>query len=226
MHGDIVPGGWWCARCTTIVGDGDDHHTAHQGGVQADLARLDSDLVRLERRSIGGRAALVPNRFVRALRSDVGGAEIADGPYRYALASWWGTGPWACFILLNPNIARGDVATHRCVSFARAWGLDGLAIVNLFAYRATDPRALERAMRDGVDVVGPCAELALDLFTVGAALVVAAWGGSAFARPRARVVRQALRGRGVALRCLGVTRAGDPLHTRLSKARRLQPYVW
>ncbi|MFG1262329.1 DUF1643 domain-containing protein [Xanthobacter aminoxidans] len=54
--------------------------------------------------------------------------------------------PKSCvFIMLNPSTADGeqdDPTIRRCVGFAKTWGFDRLEVLNLFAYRATDPRAL------------------------------------------------------------------------------------
>lgn len=78
------------------------------------------------------------------------GASISKcGKYRYRLWREWGT--WASdrkscvFAMLNPSTADGqqdDPTIRRCVGFAKRWGYDKMEVVNLFAYRATDPRAL------------------------------------------------------------------------------------
>ncbi|TIW09543.1 MAG: DUF1643 domain-containing protein [Mesorhizobium sp.] len=54
--------------------------------------------------------------------------------------------PKACvFVMLNPSTADGeedDPTIRRCVGYAKAWGYDRLEVINLFAYRATEPKAL------------------------------------------------------------------------------------
>lgn len=54
--------------------------------------------------------------------------------------------PKTClFVMLNPSTADGkedDPTIRRCVGFAKSWGYDRMEVVNLFAYRATDPRNL------------------------------------------------------------------------------------
>lgn len=113
-----------------------------------------------------------------------GAAISADGRYRYRLwrewrlhpkpAHWetWEDGgrpmldgaghqlgaPKSCvFIMLNPSTADGDQddpTIRRCVGFAKAWGYDRLDVLNLFAYRATEPSEL-LALDHMDDPVGP-----------------------------------------------------------------------
>lgn len=77
-----------------------------------------------------------------------------DGLYRYDLARRWADGPLALWIMLNPSTADSateDPALRRVITFSRAHNCGGCAVVNLYAYRATDPRELA-----GVDdPVGP-----------------------------------------------------------------------
>jgi len=86
-----------------------------------------------------------------------GAAEISPcGLYRYTLWRWFGMGDRTVrFIGLNPSTAdanQDDPTIRRCADFARRWGFDRLCMVNLFAYRATDPRELPAAAERGVDV--------------------------------------------------------------------------
>lgn len=49
------------------------------------------------------------------------------------------------FFMLNPSTADGiedDPTIRRCMGFAQAWGYSHLTVLNLFAYRATDPKNL------------------------------------------------------------------------------------
>jgi len=80
----------------------------------------------------------------------------SEPTYRYAFARWWGSHDLdrlGCWVGLNP--ATGDTERRRRPTLAkmmhwtRCLGLDGLVVVNLFAYRATDPRKL-RAAQDPV----------------------------------------------------------------------------
>src|SRR3954454_15761859 len=79
----------------------------------------------------------------------------ACGRYRYLLSRQVGPGlRTATFIMLNPSTAdatNDDPTIRRCIGFARQWGCGRLAVLNLFAVRATDPAEMKRAD----DPVGP-----------------------------------------------------------------------
>jgi hypothetical protein len=124
------------------------------------------------------------------------------------------------FIMLNPSIADAtidDPTIRRCIGFAKAWSCTELTVVNLFALRATDPKALAAH----ADPVGPDNDRHIgeqvDAHRLG--VVVCAWGAHAFAQERAKVIRAAITG----LQCLGVTKDGSPRHPLYVKAD--QPLV-
>lgn len=82
------------------------------------------------------------------------------------------------FVGLNPSTAdetEDDPTIRRCMGFARRWGYDGMWMLNLFAWRATDPRALKK-VGTHAKTEGP---LNLDYSKVicrNAPRVVLAWG--------------------------------------------------
>ena len=135
-----------------------------------------------------------------------------DRVYRYRLTRTWGTsGTHATWIMLNPSTAdalRDDPTITRCISFTKAWGLDGLVVVNLFALPATDP----------VELLGHRAPVgeANDQFIRDAvhpwSVVVAAWGAHKIAAARMRTVLGIVTARADAVGCLGVTKTGSPRH--------------
>lgn len=131
-----------------------------------------------------------------------------DGRYRYALHRVWDeTKPPVLFIGLNPSTAdaeRDDPTIRRCVRFARDWGYGGLAMGNLFAWRATNPADLPA---DGT-AVGPDNDAWLARLHQDAGLVVAAWGAHPLATARAGAVISAI----PTLYALGVTASGAPRH--------------
>lgn len=136
------------------------------------------------------------------------------GRYRYRLARRWteGWGRPAVFVMLNPSTADAfvdDPTIRRCVGFAKAWGCDRLVVVNLYAFRATQPRDLWRAE----DPVGPQNDDHLEGAAYTAARydgpLVAAWGAHAKADRVAQVLEIPGMDRLVAL---GVTKSGAPRH--------------
>jgi hypothetical protein len=141
-----------------------------------------------------------------------GGATIdATGCYRYSLwREWDANGPRVAFVLLNPSTAdaqRDDPTVRRCIGLARVWGCGSLEVVNLFAYRATNPRVL----REVADPVGPENDRYLLAAAHRAQKIVPAWGARGGLHGRDRVVL-ALLGGGGELVCLGTTRCGRPRH--------------
>ena len=132
-----------------------------------------------------------------------------DGRYRYALGREWGEGPTLTWVMLNPSTAdhrRDDPTIRRCMAFSRAWGFGGLRVVNLFALRATSPRAL----LDASDPIGPRGSRVLRESLGSAEGVVAAWGNV-----HPRLVSRADAARPLLPHgawCLGTTRRGEPLH--------------
>jgi len=72
----------------------------------------------------------------------------ACGRFRYRLSRTWRPGPPLLFVMLNPSTAdarEDDPTLRRCLGFAQRAGFGALEVVNLFAYRATDPRDLRAA---------------------------------------------------------------------------------
>lgn len=134
------------------------------------------------------------------------------GTYRYRLTRIWNPEkPAACFIMLNPstaNATKDDPTIRRCVGFAKSWVCGGIVVVNLFAYRATDPEGL----RNTFDPIGPDNERHIREAVAGASPVVAAWGAHELAKAAGRVLSGKLIPPGTKLLCLGLTKDGSPRH--------------
>jgi hypothetical protein len=148
------------------------------------------------------------------------------GRYRYQLWRRWGDGRKCCFVMLNPSTADGekdDATIRRCVGFARAWEYEQLVVVNLFAFRATDPSELLKVW----DPVGPENDSALLESVIRADITICAWGGFAD-RPRlvdrAAYVAGLLRSR-MTLHHLGLTQGGRPKHP-VRLPGNLKPQRW
>lgn len=113
--------------------------------------------------------------------------------------------------MLNPSTAteaRDDPTIARCVGRARALGFGGIAVGNLFAFRATDPQALRRAPNP----LGASADAALLAAMQDAAQIVCAWGNHGALHGRGAQVLDLLRATGQPLRHLGLTAQGQPRH--------------
>jgi hypothetical protein len=72
-----------------------------------------------------------------------------DRKYRYLLwRQWDNCKPSITFIGLNPSTAdetENDPTIRRLISFAKGWGFGRMYMLNIFAYRATDPKNLKEA---------------------------------------------------------------------------------
>lgn len=150
-------------------------------------------------------------------------AELStDGLYRYSLTRGWDMDrprPWVTFVMLNPSTADAlvdDPTIRRCMRFARDWGFGGVEVVNLFAYRATDPSDLHDAAGAGIDPVGPDNYQALNDALMRRTVV--AWGAHPMASHRVDdlLLRcdgiNLLRATPQPLWCLGTTKSGAPRH--------------
>lgn len=133
-----------------------------------------------------------------------------DRVYRYELWRQWGESPIVAFIGLNPSTADetvDDPTIRRCIGFAKSWGCGGLVMLNLFAYRATDPRQLLIAE----DPVGPDNDAHLKSAVARSDMTVAAWGVHGKLQNRGWHVVGML-GEGAHLQALGLTKDGYPRH--------------
>lgn len=148
----------------------------------------------------------------------------ACGAYRYRLTRHWGPGPGLLFVMLNPSTAdeaRNDPTVARCEARARATGCGALAVVNLFAFRATDPRALLAV----ADPVGPGNDAILAESADRADQVICAWGNAGRWQGRDAAALAQLRASGRPLFHLGLSRLGQPMHP-LYRPAALAPVRW
>lgn len=141
-------------------------------------------------------------------------------PYRYALWREWGGAGYAMFIGLNPSIADetlDDPTIRRCVAYAKSWGYGALCMVNLFAFRATDPKQ----MLSCADPVGPENDATMLELANGAGIRVAAWGVHGKHLRRDVAVKSIM----PAMHVLKLTKDGHPSHP-LYLPKCLQPIEW
>ncbi len=130
-----------------------------------------------------------------------------SGKYRYVLTRRWGEAGSVTWIMLNPSTADADVddpTIRRCIGFSKRWGFGGMSVVNLFAYRATNPAQL----REVNDPVGPEHQRYFRQALDGAGRIVAAWGSHASVR--ISHIAEFLEANTVG--CLGTNADGQPKH--------------
>jgi len=96
--------------------------------------------------------------------------------YRYLLTRKWADGnEKITWIMLNPSTAdafKDDPTIRRCIGFSQKWGASNLDIVNLFAYRSTDPRKLYKID----DPIGAKNDEIILNSTKNAKKIIIAWG--------------------------------------------------
>jgi len=145
--------------------------------------------------------------------------------WRYLLWRRWDAArPAANFLMLNPSTAdeaRLDPTCARARAYAERWGYGALVVTNVFAWRATDPAAMQAAR----DPVGPANDRAIVRAARAAALVVCAWGNHGAHLGRSAEVRALLARAGVRLHALRVNGSGEPAHPLYLKGS-LRPRRW
>jgi hypothetical protein len=113
-------------------------------------------------------------------------ATISDcGKYRYTLSRVWDMAlPQMGFVMLNPSTADADTddpTIRKCIGFAKRGHCGGINVVNLFAFRATDPADLRKAGYP----CGPDNDAHIARAMLASHSAVCAWGANArnLARP-------------------------------------------
>lgn len=140
-----------------------------------------------------------------------------DGRCRFSLRRGWGAGDHYVFIGINPSTADAttdDPTVRKMIGFVRRWGGGSLSVINIFPVVATDVKQVVfnpfphmsqgtnyQAWKDTIrtaDVVVPCwgnrEKLPRDL------------------HPHIDEALNGLRKCGKPLKCLGLTKSGDPKH--------------
>lgn len=88
---------------------------------------------------------------------DASTAELSPcGVYRYTLTREWEDGQCVVWLMFNPSTANAtedDPTIRKCVGFSKRWGYGRMVVVNLFAVRSTDPKAVARMSM--ADAEGP-----------------------------------------------------------------------
>lgn len=156
-------------------------------------------------------------------------ASVADysdcEQFRYSLTRVWDeTAARVTFVMLNPSTAtelQNDPTVERCERRARAMGYGAFQVVNIFAYRATDPKDMRRA----ADPIGQANDSAILAAAQWGALVICAWGTHGAHLDRGAEVERLLRGQTTPLYHLGLTKEGAPKHP-LYIGYHILPMAW
>ncbi len=134
----------------------------------------------------------------------------STGEYRYILKREWNPNlKTVVFVMLNPSTADANIddrTIEKCIKFAKSWGYGSLEVVNLFAYRSTDPKKL----RDVGDPVGEENDNYLLEAVNRADKAVLAWGNNGRMLRRYKKVLELLSSK--ELYCLGITKEKQPKH--------------
>lgn len=125
-------------------------------------------------------------------------------------------------IACNPSTAdheQGDPTVTRCINRAKEMGFGGFEMLNIFAWRATDPKDMRRA----IEPIG----LENDEFirhTVNQCdMVICAWGTHGKYKDRGDAVLKLLKD--VDLYALKITKSGHPQHP-LYISNKTKPVLW
>ncbi len=141
-----------------------------------------------------------------------------DKVYRYSLERRKGEGgERVAFCMLNPSTAdetENDPTIRRCIGFAESWGFNELVVVNLFALRSTDPKALY----GHYNPIGPENESHIQKAITESAFIVCAWGAHGKFENRGKKVLEQFRIKKADAWHLGLTKGGQPKHPLYLKA--------
>lgn len=137
--------------------------------------------------------------------------------YRYALGRQFKHGVGICvFVMLNPSTADANIddpTIRRCMNYAHDWGFGRLVVVNIFAWRSTNPKVLKKL----ADAIGPQNDGVVMREVSKAQRVICAWGAHGDLYRRGRAVLATLQN-ACRPEHLGLTKSGQPKHPLYLKA--------
>lgn len=159
------------------------------------------------------------------------GAELSpDGVYRYTLTRQWGDGPCVTWLMFNPSTAdaaENDATIRKCIGFSKRWEYGRMVVVNLFAVRNRNPRAVARIC----DPIGPMNNWWMLQALRESRELVCAWGcGHHFPKGCRRIEHVAALfadDQEIQPICLGVGKDGNPKHPLiLAYDTPREPFSW
>lgn len=126
------------------------------------------------------------------------------------------------FVMLNPSTADAsidDPTIRKLRGFAQRLGYRKISVVNLFAYRATDPKQLKKV----ADPVGEGNLGYVEMHAELANLIVCAWGtGGTFNQQNEKTLKRLCK---FDLYALEITKGGHPKHP-LYVSYEKEPILW
>ena len=144
-----------------------------------------------------------------------------DRKYRYVLSRIWDeTKPKVMIIGLNPSTAdetEDDPTIGRCISFSKSWGYGGVYMLNLFAFRATQPKDMFNAQNP----IGLENNSYIEIYSKKVEKIVCAWGNHGTYKNRGNEIREKFD----KLFCLKLNQTGEPAHPLYLKSE-LVPKKW
>jgi hypothetical protein len=135
-----------------------------------------------------------------------------DEQYRYALAKFWNKDiPPLCALMLNPSTATELILDPTVMRVeTRAWdgGYGGFLILNAFALRSTEPKALY----SHINPIGRENDRVIDTLAPLARTVLCGWGTHGALQGRGAHVKARLLKLGIVPHVLGLSKDKHPLH--------------
>jgi hypothetical protein len=144
------------------------------------------------------------------------------GKYRYALWRVWSSNIKPLMVIgVNPSTAdasKDDPTIRRCIDYASQWGMGGLLMGNLFAWRDKDPSVLPKL----AEPIGAENDVWLIRMRDASQMVLGAWGrnGDVDIRRTAAVLEMFPE-----IHHLGLTANGHPRHP-LYLPKTLRPEIF
>ncbi|SFV56482.1 hypothetical protein MNB_SV-14-19 [hydrothermal vent metagenome] len=144
-----------------------------------------------------------------------------DRKYRYFLSRVWDkTKPMVMIIGLNPSTAdetEDDPTTERCISFSKSWGYGGVYMLNLFAFRSTQPKD----MFNELNPIGLKNDDYIKIYSKKVDIIICAWGNNGGYKNRSQYIREEFDN----LFYIKLNQTGEPSHPLYLKSD-LLPKKW
>ncbi|MEM1390803.1 MAG: DUF1643 domain-containing protein [Pseudomonadota bacterium] len=119
------------------------------------------------------------------------------------------------FLMLNPSTADAfklDPTNRRCFDFARRDKAKTMYVLNVFAFRATDPKNM-KAHNDPIGSENDrYVQRGLQRAKADGSKLICAWGNHGAHLGRSDAIRQMIGDAGVRAWCFGYTKSGEPKH--------------